>query len=89
MRDFMSRVRQLYDLSKLPRSRSIEEARLLVEERERRTKFDTSWLEHLDEKPIREVFCADSSFISSPPNHLILAQAGKSPLSSTTPVSSC
>lgn len=55
--DFLSRVKGLLNLAKLPRFDAIDRVKEMVEEKEAKTSFDTSWLEHLDEKPLREQYC--------------------------------
>lgn len=67
--DFMDRVKRLEQIAQLPRYllflflltnlRHVGQGKILqiIGEREASTQFDISWLEHLDEKPLKEVPC--------------------------------
>jgi len=55
--DLMSTVDYLMKLARLDRFRSKEEIKRYVEQKEATSKFDTTWLEHFDERTLKETYC--------------------------------
>uniref|UniRef100_A0A6B2KXN1 BEACH domain-containing protein n=1 Tax=Arcella intermedia TaxID=1963864 RepID=A0A6B2KXN1_9EUKA len=70
--EFLSRVMRLYNISKGPRWIAIDKIKEIVEEKEASTSFDTSWLEYLDERPLKEQNCVRVTPLVHNPGRLMI-----------------
>eukprot|EP01125_Pyxidicula_operculata_P009488 TRINITY_DN3125_c0_g1_i2.p1 TRINITY_DN3125_c0_g1~~TRINITY_DN3125_c0_g1_i2.p1 ORF type:complete len:796 (-),score=134.84 TRINITY_DN3125_c0_g1_i2:68-2455(-) len=71
--DFLYRVERLVKINKQPRHKSSELIRDLIEEKESSTSFDTSWLESLDERPLKELHCIRVTPLVHNPGRLLIS----------------
>lgn len=71
--DFLSRVERLYKINKTyPRYEGQELINDLLKERENSNQFDLSWLEHLDERPLKELSCKRVTPLVHNPGRLMI-----------------
>eukprot|EP01126_Amoeba_proteus_P000445 TRINITY_DN10126_c0_g4_i2.p1 TRINITY_DN10126_c0_g4~~TRINITY_DN10126_c0_g4_i2.p1 ORF type:complete len:976 (-),score=197.01 TRINITY_DN10126_c0_g4_i2:134-3061(-) len=70
--DFLSRVQRLVQISKLPSYEAQKLISEIINERELGLHFDISWLEHLDEKPLKEVHCVRVTPLVHNPGRLMI-----------------
>eukprot|EP01128_Nolandella_sp_AFSM9_P008885 TRINITY_DN5541_c0_g1_i1.p1 TRINITY_DN5541_c0_g1~~TRINITY_DN5541_c0_g1_i1.p1 ORF type:complete len:533 (-),score=86.27 TRINITY_DN5541_c0_g1_i1:23-1495(-) len=72
MSDFIHRIDRLYKVSKLDRFEAMEAVKQMIREREASTMFDTTWLEHLDERSLLESSCVKVTPLMHNPGRLMI-----------------